>query len=234
MAFGALESLGDPLVDPILSLLKDAVNAEILTLTNAASAEDSRAAVLTTSRRPFELSMDGEGTLPALNCYRVRSKTSQVSIVHIDHIETLQFTYATPSCAEDLLDERWAVLDLVWRRALKALKDGKHPAHNGGADALESAGVVRTAYATAIKREAFVAHGGNTFPGFVAEIDVTWRPADEQDNATYYPALSIDGRIYVDTVNGDTSGTPDVIARAVTPAGTPPGRVFTRPSDWSL
>lgn len=233
MAFGALESLGDPLIDPILSLVKDAINADILTLTTAASAEDARAGVLTTTRRPFQVAMDGEGTLPCLSCYRVRSKASQLSIVHVDHIETLQFTYATPACDQSLLDERWSVLDRVWRIALKALKIGHHPSHSGGVEVLSPVGVVRTNYATAIKREAWIANGGLTFPGFVAEVDVTWRPIDEQDNATYYPLLSMDGEIFVDT-NGVISGTPDVIARAVTPAGTPPGRVFTRPSDWSL
>jgi hypothetical protein len=235
MAFGALESLGDPLIDPILALLKDAVNAEILALTTAMPAEDARAAIQTTSRRPFVLGVEGEGALPALHCYRVRSRTSQFTAVHLDYINTLQFTYATPACSQDLLDERWAILDRVWRIALKALKRGKHPAHNSGADVLEAAGVVKVDYATGRKQEAFIEHGGSTFPGFVAEIDVTWRNPADEDTSALYPALSFDSQFFVDT-DGDTSGTPDVIARALTEAGEadPDGKDFPRPSDWSL
>lgn len=241
MAYGALESLDDPLIDPILALLKAAVNADIAAALPVAPDEpsDERAAVLVTRRMPLELAAVGEGETPVLACYRVRSKVTQFTAIHTDHIDTLQFVYASPSCDQDLLDERWAVLDRVWRSALRALKRGKHPEHEDGEDVLEDAGVVRVDYATAWKREIFVPHGGLTYPGFIAEIDVTWRPEDEQDSTVYPDALSFDGKIFVDT-DGDYTGDPDVIARAVTEAGIAvpgtgdEGRDFETPDDWSL
>lgn len=236
---GALESLSDPLIDPILALLKDGINADVAALVAAVSpaASDTRAAVLTTKRRPFVLPMEGEGVLPALHCYRVRTRSSQFSIVHTDHTSTLQFTYATPACEVGSLDARWALLDRVWRMIVRMLKRGKHPAHEDGDDVLEAAGVIRTNLAASRKLEVFLGSDAQAFPGFIAEVDVTWRDAAEEDPGELFPALSFDGQFFVN-VEGDYTGTPDVTARAVTDAGESEadndGRDFVRPDDWSI
>lgn len=234
MAVGALESLTDPLLGPMLALLKDGITADMLALTVEAGAEDTRAAVKTTVARPFVLGVEGEDVLPALHCHRIRSRSSQFSAVYVDHIATLQFMYVTPACSQELLEPRWALLDRVWRSMLRTLRRGSHPAHAFGADVLDDAGVVRINLLTAVKREAFVEQGEYTFPAFVAEMDVTWRDGTEVDQGPLFPALSFDTQIFVNT-DGDTTGTPDVVARSVTDAGQDEGgTVFPRPDDWSL
>lgn len=232
MSVNALDCITDPLITPILGLLKFAINADLARDMVAASV-DVEDVIKTTSPVPFALPMEGEGVLPALHCYRVRSKSSQFSIFFTDHTSTLQFIYASPAAGRDNLEARWPVLDRVWHSLIRTLKSGSYPGYASDADVMLDAGVVRVALATTNKREIFIEGGGLTYPGFIAEVEVVWRDGNDNDQTVYPDATSFDGRIFVNT-NGDTSGTPDVIARAVTPAGTPPGRVFTRPTDWSL
>jgi hypothetical protein len=238
MAKGALESLPDRLIDPMLALLKDGVNADVAAIVGALVTPpgDSRAAILNCARRPFALPMEGNGYTPALHCYRIRHKMRLFTVIHIDHVYTLQFQYVTPACGKDLLDDRWAVLDVVWRSIVEMLKAGKHPAHAGGADVLEAAGVISVDYASALKSEAFFGDTPSPFPGFLAQVDVVWRDLPKEDTSGLPDALSFDARIYVDTP--DLSGDPDVVARAVTEAGVaespPDGRNFPIPDDWSL
>jgi hypothetical protein len=234
MPTGALETLGDPLLDPILGLLQDAVNADLAPLAQALGG-DGAPFIKTVAPRPFDLSEIGDDALPALYAYRVRSRTRQGTFVHRDHLATLQFHYITPAVAQELIDNRWPVLDRVWRVALRALDRGHHSAHQNDAPVLEDVEVIKIDLTTAQKREAFTPGGNNTYPSFLAEIDVTWRDGAESDLGALHPALSFDAQIFVDT-EGDVSGTADVIGRALTPAGAedPEGREFERPADWSL
>lgn len=232
MALNALDSIPDPLLTPLLALLKDAVNAD-LALDMAAAGAPVEAAIATVSKVPFTLSLEGEGTLPALHAYRIRSSTSRATFVHLNHVSRLQFAYATPATGRDLLDARWPLLDRVWHAMLRALRRGGHANHAAGADVLLDAGVVSVALTGAFKREAFIEGAHEVFPGFVAEVDVTWRNALDVDQGPFFPVLSLDAQLYVDR-DVDLDSAPDVHARAVTPAGTPPGNNFPEPDDWSL
>lgn len=235
MATGALETLGDPLLDPLLGFLRDAVNADLAPLAQALGG-DTAPFVKTVAPRPFALAEAGDDVLPALHAYRLRSRTRQATFAHRDHLATLQFHYVTPAVSQELIDDRWPVLDRVWRVVLRALSAGHHPAHNSDAPVFAGAvQLLKVDVATALKREAFTEGGDYTYPSFVAEIDVTWRDGAESDPGTLHPALSFDARLFVDQ-GGDPSGDPDVIGRALTPAGEqhPEGRGFPRPNDWSL
>jgi hypothetical protein len=236
MADNALDSLPDPLITPILALLYDAINADLTAEMTAAGVPPDllEPAVQTTCKVPFTLGMEGSGVLPALHCYRVRTRSVQTTMYYLDHGSTLQFAYATPPTGRDMLDVRWPLLDRVWHALIRTLVRGSHPAHMGGADVLLDAGVVRILRQTAIKRELFTPDGQQTFPGFVAEVDVIWRDENDQDQGPFYPALSFDAQLYTD--NEDTSQDPDVIARVLTDAGEadPAGKDFPRPPDWSL
>lgn len=232
MSVNALDCIPDPLITPILGLLKFAINADLAKdMVHAGVAVED--AVASTSPVPFALNMEGEGQLPALHCYRVRSSSSQYSIAYTNHTSKLQFVYASPAAGRDLLDQRWPLLDRVWHSLIRTLKRGIYPGYEGGIDVMQDAGVIRTDLATTNKREIFIEGGELTYPGFIAEVDVIWRDANDMDTGPSYPALSFDHRFYVD--QPDTSGTPDVIARSVTEAGeSAGGRTFSRPSDWSL
>lgn len=233
MADNALDVIPDPLITPLLALLFDAINAD-LALDMAAAGATVEDAVATTSHVPFTLTLEGAGVLPALHCYRVRTRSVQSTMYYLDHGSTLQFVYCTPPAGRDMLDVRWPLLDRVWHSLIRTLKRGHHPAHQADADVLLDAGVVRVMVQTAIKRELFIEGGQQTYPGFVAEVEVVWRDANDQDQGPFYPALSFDAQLYTDTE--DTSGDPDVIARVLTDAGEahPDGKDFPRPPDWSL
>jgi hypothetical protein len=232
VADNALDVIPDPLVTPVLALLYDAINAD-LAIDMAAAGVPVENAVSTTSHVPFTLTMVGAGALPALHCYRVRSRSSQQTVQWVNHTSTLQFVYATPAAGREQLDVRWPLLDRVWHSMLRALKRGYHPAHAGGDLVLLEAGVVRIDLSTAIKREAFIEAGQQTFPGFVAELDVVWRDANDIDQGPFFPALSFDALLFTDRPV-DTETEADVHARAVLPAGVPPGKDFPPPDDWSL
>jgi hypothetical protein len=242
-----LQSLPDPLITPLLALLKDAINADVaaamvaagLTVAGDSDGAGEDAAVITTLARPFELRVEGNEALPALHCYRTQARTRQFTAVHLDHLYTLQFVYVTPAVEKDQLDERWPLLDIVWRSLVTTLKKGHHPAHLAGAHVLCDAGVVRADYATALKREMCVEGEHFNNPGFIAQVEVTWRDLSKEDTTGLPLALSFDARVYVDQPDLSAPGIgPDVTARAVTDAGIaaspPDGRTFTTPSDWSL
>jgi hypothetical protein len=233
MTANALDVIPDPLITPLLALLHDAINADLAVDMTAAGVpvED---AVLTTSHVPLVLPLEGAGVLPALHCYRVRTRPVQTTMYYLDHGYTLQFAYATPPTGREQLDARWPILDRAWSSLVRTLKRGHHPAHMADADVLLDAGMVRVAVQTAVKRELFVDGGQQVFPGFVAEVDVVWRDDNDQDQTPVFPALSFDAQLFTDTE--DTSGDPDVIARVLTDAGEadPDGKNFPRPPDWSL
>lgn len=232
MSVNALDCISDPLITPILALLQYAINTD-LAKDMANAGVDVEDAVATTSPLPFALDMEGEGQLPALHCYRVRSSSSQYSISYTNHTSKLQFVYASPAAGRDNLEARWPLLDRVWHSLARTLKRGMYPGYEGGIDVMLRAGVIRTDLSTSNKREIFVEGGELSYPGFIAEVDVVWRDANDMDPGPTHPALSFDHRFYVD--QPDTSGTPDVIARSVTEEGeTEGGRNFSRPSDWSL
>lgn len=227
MAVSALDVIQDPLITPILALLRAGINAD-LAADMATQGVTPEPAIATVSPVPFVLGREGDGVLPALHCYRIRSRSKQTTLFYRDETATLQLVYVTPATGRDQIEQRWPILDRVWRSLVRTLRSG----YLGGVDVLGAAGVIHVAAETANKQELYIERQ-ESFPGFVATIDVVWRPADESDVGTVYPALSIDGQLFTDT-DGVTTGTPDVISRVVLPAGDPPGRSFTRPTDWSL
>lgn len=212
----ALESLSDPLIAPVLALCKDAINADLADAMEAAGVTPEDA-VRATAPYPFALRIEGAAVLPALHCYRVQSRSTQFSVVHVDHVSRLQFTYATPGIGREGLDERWPLLDRVWRALLGALKSGSHAAHADGADVLSDAGVVKVDLGTTRKLEVFIEDGNHTFPGFIGELDVTWRDGSDVDTGSLYPALSFEAKVFADGVS--ETGDPDAVSRALTPIG---------------
>ena len=212
----ALDTLSDPLVTPVLALLKDAVNADLRAQMLLAGVEPEDA-IVSTAPHPVELEIAGESPLPMLTCYRVRSRSRQFSFSHVDHTSTLQLSYITSATAREQLDERWPLLHRVWTAILTTLARGHHLSHQEGASVLLDAGVIRLDPATAQKREVFVAGGDYTYPGFVAEIDVVHRDGAELDTSTLYPVLSFTHRFHID--EGSEDGEADVTAISLTPAG---------------
>ncbi|HMJ15742.1 MAG TPA: hypothetical protein VK524_30205, partial [Polyangiaceae bacterium] len=94
----ALDSMVDPLIGPMLALLKDAINAE-LAVEMIALDLDPEDAVQTTAPHPVALEIAGQLAMPLLTCFRVRSRSRVATFGHTDHVSMLQFGYLTPATA---------------------------------------------------------------------------------------------------------------------------------------
>jgi hypothetical protein len=208
-----LERVPDQLLTPMLAFLKVAVNASVGLIMLGASG-DSVPPVGETLGRPQSLTVD-PGNTPRLSCYRVRSKPKRTGFGRIDHIATLQFDYVSPSCGAEQLEERWPLLDRVWCEALSALDAGVHPDWEDGASVHERAGIVWLDIASAEKQEFYVDGDGFTYPGFRAQLQVTWRPVSPDVELPTYPALSFTSKLYVD----GNDKHPDVVATGYTELG---------------
>lgn len=210
----ALDQLPDPLITPLLALLADAANAD-LSAEMVEAGLTPELVVATTAPHPVALEILGETALPLLACYRVRTRSRRFSIAYVDHTYTLQLAYLTPAAAREQLGARWPLLDRVWSSLLRALRRGRHDAHQAGANVLGPAGVLKVDLATAQKLELFAEAGDFTYPMFRAEVDVVYRSASEIDTSALYPALSFTHHFYVDGGGGE----PDAVSVSLTPAG---------------
>ena len=216
----ALDTVEDPLITPLLALLKDAINsdlgAEAPSSDGDGDAVVAEPAVATTQPYPAPIEMAGETALPQLSCYRIRSRGRRRSIAYVDRTVTLQFTYVSAATAREQLDERWPLLERVWVALESALLAGRHPMHAGGDDVLGVLGIIDVPVEAMQKRE-FYAPGGNfAYPAFAAEVDVVVQTAPGADTSHLYPALSFQSDLYI---GGVTSAPPDVSALSYTPIG---------------
>ncbi len=209
-----LDSTSDPLIDPVLALIKAAVNAEFVTMDPQFGSDE---VVKTTHNYPIDLTLGlGDMSMPALGCHRIRSRAKRFSVVHTDYINTLKFTYITPACAREQIGGRWPLLERVWRTAVDVLFLGHHPAYLSDAPVLINAGVINVDLNTATKQELYAEQGDYAFPAFFGEIEVTWRASTaEQRTAALYPFLSARGKMRA----GPGVGPPDLTFDAYTPLG---------------
>ena len=212
----ALDTVVDPLVTPLLALLKDAINADLAAEVPPSPDTTPEPAVATTAPHPVPIIMAGETALPLLACYRVRSRARQRSVVYFDHTQTLQFSYLSAATAREQLPARWPSLERVYQALVKTLRAGHHPAHAGDANVLESLGIIDMPLTTLQKRELFAEGGSFTYPMFLCEVDVVVQTTDFTDPSTLWPALSFETGIYHDHV---TDEEPDVSVISYTPLG---------------
>lgn len=189
-----LERVPDELLTPLLAFLMVAINASVGLVMLSASG-DSVPAIGETLHRPQDLKME-PGNTPRLSCYRVRSKPKRTGFGTIEHVATLQFDYISPSCGAEQLEERWPLLDRVWCAALAALDTGSHADWEGGDSVYDRAGISFVDIASAEKQEFYVDGGGFTYPGFRAQLQVTWQPSDAEATETLYPLLSFTSKIH--------------------------------------
>lgn len=173
----ALERLSDPLVTPILALLKDAVNADLAAAMTDAGISPTMDAVKSTVPHPISAQiLTADPSLPMLVCYRVRQVNQRRTFGYVDQLCTLRLQYITDATSVEQIGSRWPLLDRTWRACIKALCDGHHPAHASDDNVLEDAGVVWVNEA-AQKSESFLGGGDFVFPQWEADIQVTWRDA---------------------------------------------------------
>lgn len=210
----ALDTIVDPLLVPLLALLKDAINADLAAEAPADATPEP--AVATTAPHPVPILIAGETALPVLACYRVRSRARQRSVSYVDHTQTLQFSYVSAATAREELPARWPSLERVYEALLQTLRAGHHPAHQGDAHVLEGLGVVDLPLSTLQKRELFAEGGDFTYPMFLLEVDMVVQTAEFKDPSTLWPALSFETGIYHGAVTADP---PDVSVISYTPLG---------------
>lgn len=218
MTASALERLPDPLVTPLLELLKDAVNAK-LAETMERLGLDAEDAIAATLNYPVEArSLGGQLNLPLLACYRIRQQSQRRTFGYLDQLVTLRLQYISSATSFDRLDDRWPLLDYVWRAAFDTLCAGHHAAHQDDAHVLEDAGVIWVNEA-ATKIEGYLAGGDYAYPQWEADVQVTWRDLAKTDTSALYPVLSLQARI-TQALDGDPrEPAGDVIIRAYTPTG---------------
>lgn len=208
-----LDSTTDPLMTHVLGLVQAAVNADF-------KAEDasfeSDEAIKSTFPYPIEFSQGlGDLAMPALGCHRKTTREKRFSAVHTDKVSTFRFTYMTPACAKEQIDDRWPLLENVWQKMVDALNAGHHPDYLNDAPVLVDAGVIRIAPDSFTKQEFFADSGTYAFPSFWGECEVTWRDPNAQDTSDLHPMLSARGKLFTD----GHQGTPDVVFDAYTPLG---------------
>lgn len=207
----ALEALSDPLITPLLALMKDAINADVRAQMVAAG-KTPEDAVVTTAPHPVALEIAGQAALPLLSCYRVRSRQRSTTMYWIDSVDTLQFAYVTPQCAREQIDERWPLLQRVWRRILITMQLGCDVAHLSGADVFGPAGVIAYEESSASKVDLFAETGDYAYPMFRGEMEVIWRDDEYQTSRTaaLFPALSIESDLFVAKSDETLAAQPDV------------------------
>jgi hypothetical protein len=217
----ALNCLRDPLITPLLALLQDAVNADMRALM-AFELRDTGAdpvdAIKFTMPRPLELPKEGDGPLPALGCYRLRTRSKQVTFGHKEHYSTLRFQYMTPATAFSTLEDRWPLLNHVWESIIATLARGYHDAHRDGYRLLDDLLVTWVNLDSATKQELYVEGSDNINPGFIGDIEIRTRIAPT-DDVTTYPILSFYTKLYEGAADPGPSRAPDVESLAFTPLG---------------
>jgi hypothetical protein len=214
-----LESIADPLLGPLLALLKDAINSDLAAEQTAAGvvADEVEDAVTAVYPNAVNLQMLGQATLPALSAFRLRTRSTRVTSVYWEHTYTLQFEYITPQTALEQIDNRWPLLDRVWLALIDTLCRGTHADHEGGDEVLADAGIVKVLTGTAQKQEAYVEGTGYAYPMFRASIDIVCQSnrsrTDIDDLGT---ANTVRGKFFIDPDVDDyaTEWTPDVVADA--------------------
>lgn len=208
-----LDSTTDPVMTHVLGLVQAAVNADFKADDALFEADE---VIKSTFPYPIELSQGlGDLSMPALGCHRKTTRDRRFSVVHTDKVSIFRFTYMTPACAKEQIEERWPLLEKVWQKMVNALNAGHHPAYLDAAPVLVDAGVIRIAPDSFTKQEFFADAGTYAFPSFWGECEVTWRDPDAQDTSTLHPMLSARGKLQVD----GNEGTPDVDFIAYTPVG---------------
>jgi hypothetical protein len=212
----ALDTVADPLITPILALLKDAINAELAAEVPVDPDIVAEPAVATTAAYPVSIEMAGETALPILSCYRVRSRASQRTVAFVDHTLSLQFTYVSAATSREELEARWPLLDRVWRTLEATLREGSHAAHAAGAAVLSGLGIIDVPLQSALKRELYQPGGDYAYPAFVAEMDLVVQASSLADPSTLWPALSFQSDIYLGDVADDPA---DVRVISYTPIG---------------
>lgn len=214
----ATERLPDPLVTPLLALLKDAANAKLRADMEAAGIEPVDVISATQPYPADAKSLTASPSLPLLACYRTRQQSVRRTFGHRDYLTTLRLHYISSPTAADRLDERWPILDRVWRAVFDALCAGHDAAHLDDELVLEDAGVIAVNEA-ATKAEGYLPGSDYALPQWEADVQVTWRDTTRTDTSALYPVLSLTARI-TQAIDGDPRpANGDVVITAYTPTG---------------
>lgn len=219
----ASEQLPDPLLDPLLALLKDAVNTELAEQFEAAGIE-AEDVIASTLRRPVNAGdvvvAPASDSLPVLVGFRMREQPFRRTFGHLDYRTTLRLQYIGNACAIDQLNKRWPILSATWRAAFDALCAGHHEAHADDDRVLDAAGVVWLNEAP-FKTEGYLPGGDAVYPIWEADVVLDWRDLDKEAGRTrdLYPVLSLDARITQQLEDDGREPAGDVVFTAYTPAG---------------
>lgn len=217
----ALESLPDPLLGPLLPLLKDAINSDLRVEQTAAGVApaDLKDVVVQAWPNAVTLEILGQAALPVLAAFRLRARSRRATVTFWEHTYTLQFEYVTPQTALEQIDNRWPLLDRVWLALMDTLCRGTHADHTPapGDPVMEDSGLVRVLTETALKQEMYAESAGYAYPMFRATVDVVCQSnRSRTDIDDLGVANTVRAMFWTDPEVDDyaTTVTPDVVADA--------------------
>lgn len=204
----SLDVTKDDTLLPLLSLLQDAINSDL-----EAKGLNAGEAVQHIAPYDMRLELAGELSLPALSCFRVRSVPTRQSAVHLDERVTLRFKYVSASTARESIDERWPLLEHVWRSFVATMDRGYHEAHRASARVLDEIGFVWISWNQTNKLEVYADDGDYAYPAWQADVQVQWRDLGRNDTTALYPMTGVRASI------GTDGGVDDVITTILTETG---------------
>lgn len=167
----------DVVIAGLRALALTTVTSELVSTFGAANP-----AVRSTHGFPIALDQLRSLKLPAMSVYVERARVLSVGR-HRDHRLSVVFEYVMPPCGLDKMNARWPALRAVWTALLRSMVDGVEgttttPVTLEGEatpTTLQAVGITGIADETAECAFAFVAGGSETYPGFVARVEVTAR-----------------------------------------------------------
>lgn len=142
---------------------------------------------------PIPLDMLRSLELPACAIYVDRERTVSTGRWR-DRGLSVVVEYVLPPTQKGSMDTRWPLLRRVWDTMLPAFVLGTVDLGAGPVDVKAPAGIVKVDDETATCSFAFVPDGAQTFPGFVARLEVVERPAvalDLPDLVALYADLNL-------------------------------------------
>lgn len=164
----SLDSTTDPLIATIAALVRAHVNG-------ATAAELGENAIVALYKHPDILPIAPQAELPCLSVHRGQERGLSVSSTHLDQRVQIVLDYVSPACAFDRLGDRWPLLNLVWREALRAIRLGYSSHYSSGARVLDDVGVMFFFPTSIQKVDRFADGEGRAFPAFRAMFDLQVR-----------------------------------------------------------
>lgn len=167
----SLDSATDPVATALRSLLQSGLNADLAAVTTESVVAATYGWPAIAAARTPSLA------LPALSVWRHSEERWQRTARHVERLTTFRIDYQLPATPLERVDERWALLQLVWTQALIIIAAGCHASVSAGAPVLNNAGVVEMPIRKTPPTVAFQVPqvGESLYPTFFGQVRLVHR-----------------------------------------------------------